>query len=107
MCGKEGPGYSETPFFWTSLFGKNLRYVGHCKSFDELIVDGELAKLNFVAYYCSGNEVKAVATMARDPVAVAVAELMRMGKMPSKQQIKDSSFPTGKLVEYLKSLNRR
>ena len=66
--------FDQTPFFWTSLFGKNLRYVGHCTEYDELVVDGDLKKLNFVAYYCLKNEVKAVATMSRDPVAVVVGE---------------------------------
>ena len=48
--------FDQTPFFWTSVFGKNLRYVGHCKEFDEVLVDGDLKKLNFVAYYCQKDE---------------------------------------------------
>merc|ERR1711972_1306217 len=80
--------FDSTPFFWTSLFGKNLRYVGRCVDFDDLIVEGDITKLKFVAYYCKKGVVKAVATMARDPVAVAAGELIRMGKMPSATDLK-------------------
>ncbi|CAK9062911.1 unnamed protein product [Durusdinium trenchii] len=101
MVGKQ-ERFDQTPFFWTSLFGKNLRYVGHCKEFDELLVDGDLQKLNFVAYYCQKNEVKAVATMSRDPVAVVVGELMRMGKMPSVADLKSGKASTAGLAAQLK-----
>lgn len=98
--------FDQTPFFWTSLFGKNLRYVGHCKEFDELMVDGDLQKLTFVAYYCHKGSVKAVATMSRDPVAVAAGELMRMGKMPSVEDLKAGRASAAGLAEELKRLSR-
>ncbi|CAE7434153.1 AIFM3 [Symbiodinium natans] len=101
MLGK-GEHFDQTPFFWTSLFGKNLRYVGHCTEFDELVVDGDLKKLNFVAYYCLKNEVKAVATMSRDPVAVVVGELMRMRRMPSVGDLKSGKVSTAGLALELK-----
>jgi len=95
-------GFDQTPFFWTSLFGKNLRYVGYCTKFDELMVDGDLDKLNFVAYYCYEGVVKAVATMSRDPVAVAAGELMRMGRMPSVADLKSGGATTAGLMQELK-----
>jgi len=101
MVGKRD-GFEQTPFFWTSLFGKNLRYVGYCTQFDELIVDGDLQKLNFVAYYCYQNTVKAVATMSRDPVAVAAGELMRMGRMPTAEDLKSGRATTLGLAEELR-----
>jgi len=97
--------FDQTPFFWTSLFGKNLRYVGHCMKFDEFMVDGDLKKLTFVAYYCQNNEVKAVATMGRDPVAVAAGELMRMGKMPSAEDFKSGKATAAGLADRLRELN--
>lgn len=98
--------FDHTPFFWTSLFGKNLRYVGHCMEFDELMVDGDLAKLEFVAYYCKGNVVKAVATMGRDPVAAAAGELMRMRRMPSVEDLKSGKASTAGLIDLLRQLSR-
>ena len=68
------------------------------------MVDGDLKKLKFVAYYCLKNEVKAVATMSRDPVAVVVGELMRMGKMPSASDLKSGKISTAGLALELKEL---
>lgn len=104
MVGKK-TSFDQTPFFWTSLFGKNLRYVGHCTSFDELMIDGDLEKLKFVAYYCQQGEVKAVATMNRDPVAVAAGELMRMGIMPTAEDLKSGRASADSLASELRRLN--
>lgn len=106
MCEKMLP-YDETPFFWTSLFGKNLRYVGNCKKYDELVVEGDLDKMDFVAYYCNKGKIEAVSTMARDPVSIAVCELLRLGKMVTADDIKEGRSHGADLVNRLKALNRK
>lgn len=96
--------FDQTPFFWTSLFGKNIRYVGNCTKFDDLIIDGDVNKLNFVAFYCQSGVVKAVATMGRDQVAAAAGELMRMGKMPAAKDFKTGKAKPADLAEELRKL---
>jgi len=100
MLGKQTE-FDQAPFFWTSIFGKNLRFAGSCDHFDEVIVEGSLEKLNFVACYCVKGEVRAVATMARDPVAVAAGELLRLGKMPSAAQLREGTVSTASFVSLL------
>lgn len=80
------------PFFWTSQYGKNLRYAGHALSYDKVFVDGNLDSWKFVAYYIKGDKVVAVATVGRDPVASKIAELMAQRKMPSAQEVESGSF---------------
>lgn len=48
---------------------------------------GEPENAKFAAFYCLGETVVAVATMAMDPVMTKSAELMRRGNMPSKSAI--------------------
>mmetsp|Transcript_51223 Transcript_51223/g.109696 ORF Transcript_51223/g.109696 Transcript_51223/m.109696 type:complete len:274 (-) Transcript_51223:74-895(-) len=79
--------FRDVPFFWTAIFGKQLRYVGHAMEYDDTIIEGDLGKMVFVAAYCKGDEVKAIVTMGRDPVAAAAAELMRSHKFPRKQDL--------------------
>jgi len=81
------------PFFWTLQFGKSLRYAGHASSFDQVIVDGDLAALNFVAYYVREDKLVAVAALGRDPIVSVLAELMAKGKVPPVSELK------GKTVE--------
>lgn len=75
------------PIFWSAL-GAQLRYCGHTPhGYDHLILKGEPENAKFVAYYCKGETVVAVASMGMDPLMVKSAELMRRGNMPAKHQI--------------------
>jgi NADPH-dependent 2,4-dienoyl-CoA reductase/sulfur reductase-like enzyme len=88
------PVFKQIPYFWTVQFGKSIRYVGHATSFDETIVQGSTEMdatgggLSFVVYYCRKGQVVAVCSLAKDPVVSHASELMRIGKMPSAQQLK-------------------
>ncbi|KAI1331748.1 hypothetical protein F5Y16DRAFT_395034 [Xylariaceae sp. FL0255] len=78
-----------TPVFWSALTGQ-LRYCGNTvNGWDDLVLQGKPADGKFVAYYCKGDTVVAVATMGTDPAMTKSAALMKMGKMPSKAQLKD------------------
>eukprot|EP01119_Soliformovum_irregulare_P024148 TRINITY_DN858_c0_g1_i1.p1 TRINITY_DN858_c0_g1~~TRINITY_DN858_c0_g1_i1.p1 ORF type:complete len:536 (-),score=170.22 TRINITY_DN858_c0_g1_i1:40-1647(-) len=81
------------PFFWTTQYGKSIRYAGHALQFDDMIVDGDLKALNFLAIFVHNNKVLAAASMdaARDPVVAAIAELMTFGVMPSADEIRKST----------------
>ncbi|PWY77107.1 AIF-like mitochondrial oxidoreductase [Aspergillus heteromorphus CBS 117.55] len=75
------------PIFWSAL-GAQLRYCGSTVGgWDDLVLKGEPENSKFVAYYCKGDTVVAVATMGVDPVMVKSAELMRRKNMPTKSEI--------------------
>jgi NADPH-dependent 2,4-dienoyl-CoA reductase/sulfur reductase-like enzyme/nitrite reductase/ring-hydroxylating ferredoxin subunit len=77
------------PVFWSAL-GSQLRYCGSGavgSGWDDLVLDGDVAAAKFVAYYCRGETVLAVASMGRDPVVMKAMELMRQGKMPAKSEL--------------------
>uniref|UniRef100_A0A7S1P5R9 Rieske domain-containing protein n=1 Tax=Vitrella brassicaformis TaxID=1169539 RepID=A0A7S1P5R9_9ALVE len=86
MMDKHQP-FSTVPFFWTMIFGKSIRYAGHVKEFDELVVEGDLSKYQFVAYYIKDDKIEAVATCGRDPAAVGIAEAMRLNIMPTGSEV--------------------
>ncbi|KAI1194671.1 hypothetical protein F5X97DRAFT_310339 [Nemania serpens] len=73
-----------TPVFWSALTGQ-LRYCGNtANGWDDLVLQGNPAEGKFVAYYCKGDTVVAVASMGKDPAMTKSAELMARGAMPSK-----------------------
>ncbi|EUC45789.1 hypothetical protein COCMIDRAFT_36492 [Bipolaris oryzae ATCC 44560] len=85
------PGSKPKPFipvFWSAL-GSQLRYCGNTMAggYDDVVVQGELEKPSFVAYYTKGETVVAVASMMKDPYMTQAAELMRRNKMPSKSEL--------------------
>ncbi|KJZ72695.1 hypothetical protein HIM_07887 [Hirsutella minnesotensis 3608] len=76
------------PVFWSAL-GAQLRYCGNpAQGWDDLVLNGNPAEAKFVAYYAKGDTVVAMASMGMDPAMSQSAELMRLGKMPSKGQLK-------------------
>ena len=100
--------YNEIPFFWTMVFGKSLRYVGtvaDATSFDSVLIEGDLSKGEFVAYYFKNSIVAAVATVGRDPVAVACHELMRMGQMPSPTELQLGTINSEGILKRLKEMD--
>lgn len=105
MLGQNIP-YHEIPYFWTMIFGKSLRYVGNVGSegttFDNVFIEGDLAKGEFVAYYIKKDLVAAVATVGRDPVAAACAELFRRGDMPSPTELQLGTCNSASILERVK-----
>jgi len=87
------------PYFWTTQYGKSLRYCGHAISYDSFHVEGSVEDLAFVAYYGKGGKVVAAASLGKDPVVSAVAELLANHKIPSFEEVK--KIPSGDLVKRL------
>jgi len=80
------------PFFWSMLFGKGLRFAGNNEGFKNVIIEGQLSELKFIAYYIDRSDrVIAVATMANDPIATMFAALVRCGKTLTAKEIKSDS----------------
>ncbi|KAF7563226.1 hypothetical protein G7046_g933 [Stylonectria norvegica] len=79
------------PVFWSAL-ASQLRYCGNTvNGWDDLVLQGEPAKNEFVAYYCKGETVVAMASMGKDPAMSQSAQLMRQGNMLSKSQLQQGT----------------
>eukprot|EP01098_Paradermamoeba_levis_P004089 TRINITY_DN1781_c0_g2_i1.p1 TRINITY_DN1781_c0_g2~~TRINITY_DN1781_c0_g2_i1.p1 ORF type:complete len:262 (-),score=122.49 TRINITY_DN1781_c0_g2_i1:32-817(-) len=85
MLGKKAV-YDEVPFFWSNAFGAGFKYVGYADQFDEVVVDGDEKKRQFLAYYAKDGKVKAVLAMGKN--VVPAMELLKEDKLPSVSEIK-------------------
>ena len=54
------------PFFWTKHFDLSIRYVGHAESWDDTIVEGDLAKRDGLVRFRRDGRELAIATVERD-----------------------------------------
>ena len=79
--------FDAVPFFWTRQFDIGLLYVGHVSSWDKIIYRGDVAAQDFLAFYVKGNRVRAVAGMNRDREMAAAEELLRLDRMPTREQL--------------------
>lgn len=80
--------FDGVPFFWTQQFDLTLRYVGHATSWDEIIYQGDVSAHDFLAFYVRGDRVLAVAGMNRDRELAAVEALLKLDRMPTREQLK-------------------
>ncbi|KZT29687.1 hypothetical protein NEOLEDRAFT_1153617 [Neolentinus lepideus HHB14362 ss-1] len=79
--------FVKVPVFWSAQ-GQQLRYVGVGAGFEDVIVKGDPGEMKFVAYYVKGGKIVAVASMQADPVVSKASELMRLGLMPSAEEVR-------------------
>ncbi|KAH9481675.1 Apoptosis-inducing factor 1 [Psilocybe cubensis] len=86
ISGKEQP-FVKVPVFWSAQ-GQQLRYCGFGAKFEDVIVKGVPSEMKFIAYYVKGGKIVAVASMQNDPVVSKASELLRLGLMPSPEEVK-------------------
>ena len=85
---------SRTPEFWTPVFwsalGAQLRYCGNtmASGWDDLVLQGDVEKGKWVAYYAKGETVVAMASMGMDPAMAQCAQLLQINKMPTKSKLR-------------------
>ncbi|XP_055336211.1 apoptosis-inducing factor 3-like isoform X2 [Paramacrobiotus metropolitanus] len=75
------------PYFWTTIFGKSIRYAGYCDNFDDVMISGDIENGRWVAFYLKKDDVKAVATMNYDGVTSQFADLQMAGKFTTRADL--------------------
>lgn len=73
MLGQHEP-FDAVPFFWSQHYDVPINYVGHAESWDDIVVDGDIAGRDCLLQYKRGGRVLAVASIYRD-IASLQAEL--------------------------------
>ncbi|KAJ6577382.1 hypothetical protein B0H19DRAFT_1119576 [Mycena capillaripes] len=84
--------FLKVPIFWSAQ-GQNIRYCGIGNGYDDIFIKGNVDELKFIAYYIKSGKVVAVATMQNDPVVSCCSELLRLGLMPSPEELKAGKDP--------------
>ncbi|KAK4176539.1 hypothetical protein QBC36DRAFT_328974 [Triangularia setosa] len=76
------------PIFWSAL-GAQMRYAGNTQAsgWDDVVIQGSFEEGKWVAYYTKGETVVAMASMGKDPVMSQFAQLLPLGKLPSKSEL--------------------
>ncbi|MFM0212465.1 FAD-dependent oxidoreductase [Paraburkholderia sediminicola] len=78
MCGARHR-YAGVPYFWTYHFGKRFECLGHASDWDDVVVDGELDRQQFVALYVKDDKVVAVLACEREAQTARLLEAMGRG----------------------------
>jgi apoptosis-inducing factor 3 len=84
--------YSGVPYFWTSHFNIRFDYVGYASSWEEIIVNGDLEKPDFIAFYIANGRAVAAIAAKRDTQAAAFLELLRRDRTPPAAALRSNSL---------------
>jgi apoptosis-inducing factor 3 len=87
MAGRAQP-YEGVPYFWTEQQGSAFDYLGYAKNWDDIILQGDTTKPEFLAFYVENDRVAAAAGSGRDRDMAALHELMRLNRVPAPEQIR-------------------
>ncbi|KAF8072016.1 hypothetical protein FPV67DRAFT_1748109 [Lyophyllum atratum] len=79
--------FVKIPIFWSAQ-GQQLRYCGVGHNYDDTFITGDPGEMKFIAYYGKGGRVVAVCSMQNDPVVSKASELLRLGLMPSLEELR-------------------
>ena len=77
-----GGTFAGAPFFWSNQGDKRLDYGGYAKGFDRIIMQGDPAALDFIAYYVTGERVTAACSIGRNGAFTAFLHLLGLGRLP-------------------------
>lgn len=83
--------YDYVPYYWTRMWDKSLSYTGVDTAFDEVFVEGDPSKYQFVAYYFHNNKVVGCASMGIPNATNIMYEAFKANIIPRASAIKNGS----------------
>ncbi|MBE7247446.1 MAG: FAD-dependent oxidoreductase, partial [Actinomycetospora chiangmaiensis] len=86
MLGATG-NFSGAPFFWSNQGDKRLDYGGYAPDFDRIVMRGDPAGLDFIAFYVREDRATAACSIGRNPDFTAFLHLLGEGRLPSAAEI--------------------
>jgi NADPH-dependent 2,4-dienoyl-CoA reductase/sulfur reductase-like enzyme/nitrite reductase/ring-hydroxylating ferredoxin subunit len=68
--------FDAVPFFWSQHYDVPINYVGHAEGWDDVAIDGDIARRDCVVRYLRNGRVLAVASIYRDVESLEVEATM-------------------------------
>ncbi|MFJ6940871.1 NAD(P)/FAD-dependent oxidoreductase [Streptomyces sp. NPDC101132] len=100
MLGQE-VAYDRVPYFFSDQYDMGMEYSGYAPpgSYDEVVIRGDVAKREFIAFWLAGGRVIAGLNMNVWDVTESIQALIRTGARPGGEALADPSVPLASLLE--------
>lgn len=80
--------YEDVPFFWTYHYGKRFEHLGHAAAWDEVSLDGDADRHEFVALQVKAGQVVGVLGCQRERATAILAERVRRAPLPADEALR-------------------
>lgn len=92
MLGQGEDFNKHVPFFWTTQWKVEFRYVGHAEEWDEIIYRGKPETGKYLAFYLKKGKLLAASGSEYDPEMDAIEFMMREGIKLTPDQMRDEKY---------------
>ena len=94
----QGVRYRWTPYFWTVQYDIYLMLAGYAVGWDAIVVEGDIAKREFLTFYLKKDKILAAAGVGRDQDIAAISELLYLDRMPHISKVRAGGVDFGSLL---------
>ena len=97
MLGR-GEAYARVPYFYSDQFDLGMEYAGYAPAWDRVVVRGDLASREFVAFWLRDGRVAAGMNANVWKVNGAISELVASGRRVDPERLADPDVPIPELA---------
>jgi 3-phenylpropionate/trans-cinnamate dioxygenase ferredoxin reductase subunit len=99
MLGQDA-SYDNVPYFFTDQYDLGMEYAGYAGpgGYDEVVLRGDVAGREFVAFWLSAGRVVAGMNVNVWDVTDPIQDLIRSGKAADRARLADPAVPIGELI---------
>ena len=86
MLGSDEP-FVAAPFFWSNQGDKRLDYAGYAPDWERIVTHGDVAKLDFIAYYIRDDQAVAACAIGHNSDMIAFLHRLDQGAAPMAAEV--------------------
>lgn len=98
----ESASYDRLPYFFTDQYDLGMEYAGYAEpgSYDDVVVRGDLARREFIAFWTAGGRVLAGMNVNVWDVSDKIQHLVRSGTRVDRGMLTDPDVPLERLTDH-------
>ena len=90
--------YERLPYFFSDQYDVGMEYSGHATSWDRVVVRGDPASREFIAFWLAGGRVVAGMNVNVWDVTEPIQALIRSGRAIDERRLADPDVPLTDLI---------
>jgi 3-phenylpropionate/trans-cinnamate dioxygenase ferredoxin reductase component len=97
MLGQDAP-WDHLPYFFSDQYDVGMEYAGRVTEWDAVVIRGDTAKREFLAFWCQAGRVRAAMNVNIWDVQDELRALIRSGNVVDRSRLADPDVPLGDLT---------